>query len=314
MSTSPASVDEAFARLPKHFTVVTHSGGFHADEVFALAVLELVCEVHGKTFHVIRTRDESVIQSADMVFDVGRLYDPASLRFDHHGTEGAGKRDNGIPYATFGLVWNTFGKILCGNDKEIVDMIDIRLVQGIDGPDNGVLVFQSLYKDVPYYGLSSLMGSMQPTWQEDQEMIPRAFEDMRLLAKRIIIREIAHAQSVKVAEHAVRECIAKRATPEILIIDKKYPWGGIIEEFPEISFVIYPEPTGNRWRAAAVRTSAQNFALKKAFPKVWGGLEGEVLRTICGVSDAVFVHNGGFLAVAESKEGAEKLAQKALLA
>ncbi len=314
MSTVPTSVDEAFARLPQHFTIVTHSGGFHADEVFALAVVELVCEAHNKTCDVIRTRDEAVIQTADMVLDVGRIYDPLSLRFDHHGTDGAGKRDNGIPYATFGLIWNTFGKILCDNDKEIVEMIDTRLVQGIDGPDNGVPVFQSLYENVPYYGLGSLMGSMQPTWQEDQEMIVHAFEDMRLLAKRILVREITHARSIKVAEHAVRECILKRTTPEIVILDKKYPWGSIIEEFPEIYFVLYPEPTGSRWRVAAVRTSANDFALKKPFPKAWGGLEGEALRMICGVSDAVFVHNGGFLAVAESKEGAEKLAQKALLA
>jgi len=46
--------------------------------------------------------------------------------------------NNGIPYASFGLVWKEYGQALTGN-IESAKFIDEQLVQGIDGADNGVL-------------------------------------------------------------------------------------------------------------------------------------------------------------------------------
>ena len=68
-----------------------------------------------------RTRDEERITKADYVFDVGGIYDPSINRFDHHQPGGAGKRENDIPYAAFGLVWKTYGPILCENNEEIIN-------------------------------------------------------------------------------------------------------------------------------------------------------------------------------------------------
>ena len=47
--------------------VVTHSGTFHADDVFAFAILR---EALG-AFDFVRTRDMAEIEAADLVFDVG---------------------------------------------------------------------------------------------------------------------------------------------------------------------------------------------------------------------------------------------------
>src|ERR1035437_8037366 len=91
--------------------LVTHNGIFHADDIFATATLSLLLDGHIK---VTRTRDENLIKSADYVYDVGGIYDPALNRFDHHQVGGAGKRDNGIPYAAFGLVWMQYGETVCG--------------------------------------------------------------------------------------------------------------------------------------------------------------------------------------------------------
>src|SRR5690606_7569866 len=94
-------------------TIVTHNGSFHADDIFACATLTLHLEQQGKGYKIIRTRDESRIDSADFVVDVGGIYDEKTNRFDHHQPGGAGSRDNGVPYAAFGLVWKHYGHLVC---------------------------------------------------------------------------------------------------------------------------------------------------------------------------------------------------------
>ena len=62
--------------------IATHSGGFHTDDVFAVATLQLVHRV--ENVEIIRTRDEEELAKADIVVDVGGIYDVSSKRFDHH--------------------------------------------------------------------------------------------------------------------------------------------------------------------------------------------------------------------------------------
>jgi uncharacterized UPF0160 family protein len=103
--------------------VATHPGNFHADDVFAIAVLGLV---HGP-LDVVRTRDEAVQDAADLRVDVGGRSDPATGDFDHHQKGGAGERPNGIRYASLGLVWRAHGEGLAGG-PEAAAAIDERLV------------------------------------------------------------------------------------------------------------------------------------------------------------------------------------------
>src|ERR1700712_5644296 len=106
--------------------VGTHSGSFHADEVFALATLRLA---HG-AIGIIRTRDAEALALCDLRVDVGRKYDPATGDFDHHQGD-AGERANGIRYASFGLVWRELGSQVCGSEA-IAEDLDNALVAPID--------------------------------------------------------------------------------------------------------------------------------------------------------------------------------------
>jgi uncharacterized UPF0160 family protein len=81
-------------------TIVTHNGNFHADDVFSIAAFKCIFS----SFKLIRTRDFDIIAKADIVIDVGGEYDPEAGRFDHHQRGGAGERENGIPYSSFGLI------------------------------------------------------------------------------------------------------------------------------------------------------------------------------------------------------------------
>lgn len=126
-------------------TLTTHNGGFHADDVFACATLELILEKEGRPFAVSRSRDPELMAQSDIVFDVGGVYDPAHERFDHHQEGGAGKREDGIPYAAFGLVWKKYGEQLCGSEA-VARRIEKHIVEPIDAFDNGIDLFTPLKK------------------------------------------------------------------------------------------------------------------------------------------------------------------------
>ncbi len=68
----------------KKITIATHSGFYHADELFAIAVLKLIFEKEGSQVEIIRTRDRETAFSCDYCVDVGREYDPSKNRYDHH--------------------------------------------------------------------------------------------------------------------------------------------------------------------------------------------------------------------------------------
>jgi uncharacterized UPF0160 family protein len=86
----------------------THDGRFHADEIFALAVLNIVFP----DLEIVRSRDEKVYKNVDIIVDVDHVYDAENLIFDHHQRNFALKRESGIPYASFGLVWKQYGTLM----------------------------------------------------------------------------------------------------------------------------------------------------------------------------------------------------------
>lgn len=65
-------------------SIATHNGLFHAGEVTACALL---INFASASRAIERTRDVGIIEAADIVVDVGGLYYPPSMRFDHHDTE-----------------------------------------------------------------------------------------------------------------------------------------------------------------------------------------------------------------------------------
>jgi uncharacterized UPF0160 family protein len=79
-----------FSFLSRKKIIVTHNGKYHPDEVFACATLLVMLERNGLKGMIIRTRDESFIEKADFVCDIGNVYDASRQRFDHHQPEGAG--------------------------------------------------------------------------------------------------------------------------------------------------------------------------------------------------------------------------------
>jgi hypothetical protein len=129
--------------------VSTHDGRFHADEIFALAALNLLYP----DLEIVRSRDENVYKNADIIVDVGHVYDPDNFIFDHHQSSFSLKRESEIPYASFGLVWKHFGEKLCGS-SETSEHIDLVIVQAIDADDNGIDIYETKIDGIGFHTLS----------------------------------------------------------------------------------------------------------------------------------------------------------------
>ncbi len=289
-------------------TIVAHDGTFHTDDVFACATLSLAFK--DREIEIIRSRDEDVINEADIVVDVGGVYDPIAGRFDHHQKGGAGVRDNTIPFASFGLVWKEYGAQLCGSE-ESAKFIDEQLVQGIDGADNGVLN-KVADNGVYCYSVIDIISAMRTTWEEHSTM-DEAFMEAVNLATTILERMMAHASSYTHAQAILETAYSVASDKQVVEIGKEYPgWYEVMSNHPEPLFVIYQREDGN-WSAKAVRITPAEFAARHPFPENWAGLRDEELQHVSGVADAIFCHNGRFIAVAQTRDGAYKLAQKAII-
>jgi len=290
-------------------TIVTHSGNFHTDDIFAVATLFLVLE-ETKEIKLIRSREKEVIEGGDYVVDVGGIYDADNNRFDHHQEGGAGVRENTIPYASFGLVWKKYGEQLCGN-KEIFEKIDKFLVQWVDAMDNGMEIVNTKIEGVYPYTVDYFFQSFNPSWQQGVEKIDDLFMNAVDLAKDLLLREISRhkdfLETDKIVENVYRNTEDKR----LIVLDKNYPSGESLSKFSEPLFVVYPRDDGN-WAIKAIRDSGKFFKNRKDLPKEWGGKTNEELERVTGVVGAVFCHRGLFMAVADTKEGVIKMAEIAL--
>jgi uncharacterized UPF0160 family protein len=290
--------------------LVTHNGSFHTDDVFAAAALSMLFEKQGKAFEMIRTRDEAEIELADIVFDVGGIYDESKNRFDHHQVGGAGKRNGGIEYASFGLVWKKFGEELAGS-KEAQEFLDQKLAAPIDAFDNGFDLVTNKFSNISPYYLQHIIFTMHPTWREEQnhdEIFKKAVE----FAKEVLKREIIQTKDSQLAEKEIKAIYEQTKDKRIIVLDQNYPAQYVLHDFPEPLFIIYPRSTNNYWGVKTVRTDPKTFNNRKNLPSTWAGLRDEELQNITGVPDAVFCHKALFLVVAKTREGAIKLAEVAL--
>ena len=291
-------------------TIATHNGGFHSDDVFAVATLELYLAQQGvEDIEVVRTRDEAVISEADYVVDVGAVYDPAEKRFDHHQKDSPAPRENGVPYASFGLVWKEYGAEICGGEAT-AQVIDEKLVQPIDGPDNGVFLsgppeIEGVY---PYF-LGNVVSVFNPTWKEDADVVDERFLQLVEWAKVLLQREISVIKDVLEGEELTRKAYEAAEDKRLIYLEPKTPWKHVLKELPEPILVIYSNSEG-RWRLYAV--PEKDFSFSFAFPEEWRGKRGKELEEVAGVDGAIFCHRSLPMIVAETKEAVEQLAQKVL--
>ncbi len=307
----------------KPLVLATHSGKFHCDEVFAYAVLRLALGLQraGEDHVLLRTRKAELIDSADLVFDVGFTFDPTRNRFDHH-QRGAPLRPDGVPYSSAGLIWQVHGisavAALLGADKAFAERIaaelDTTLVQRIDEIDNGVAATSPAWRDT--LGLPSLVGDFNPPWDDPASQGSTAgdgaFQAAADMLEGVLRRRVADLRARLSAEEIVLAAHRAGDDPRILVLDRGMPWKNVVftHDLP-ILFAVSPASNGN-WMLDTVAPEPGSFEQRLPLPEAWAGLPEGELAEVTGVADAVFVHLRRFVAAARSREGALALARKAL--
>ncbi|MEK9184718.1 MAG: MYG1 family protein, partial [Patescibacteria group bacterium] len=229
--------------------------------------------------------------------------DLARNKFDYHQEGGAGERENGIPYASFGLVWKKVGVQLC-DSQTITDSIDKKLVQPLDAHDNGIEIVNSLFKNIYPYTIGHAIYAFG-----------EAFAKAVIFAKGVLAREINTSKNDEDSRKLIVKAYENASDKRVIIFDVSYDEfivNEVMQKFPEVLYMLYPRD--EKWNLKIIRKDPQKFEAKKPFPAEWAGKRDEELAKITGVTDAVFCHNKRFLAVADSKEGALKLAELALTA
>ena len=309
--------------------IATHSGKFHADDVWAVTVLDIVFP--GCT--LLRTRDPEQIRAADFAVDVGGIWDPESGRFDHHQKGFSGARQSGVLYASAGLVWRTHGarcvSLLARQHtghvptddeaQQIAWAIDADLVQYLDMSDTGTA------KNAPGgYGLSAVVSGFNPTWLDEQHAGgAEAADAMRLRQFRramefiadVLVNQVKYRVGTLLALDKVRKAQVLEDGRLLYIDNAALPWTAVVRnEMPKVLFVISYGITDGRYLLHTVPANADTFESRADLPAAWAGLQGEELAAATGVADGVFCHNNLFIAAARSYEGVLAMARQALAA
>jgi uncharacterized UPF0160 family protein len=305
--------------------LVTHSGGFHCDEVFAYAILRLALGLTeaGRDHSLIRTRDPAPISAATIAWDVGTVFDPAAGRFDHH-QRGAPLRPDGTPYSAAGLIWQVYGEravaaLLAPQGAgrfaaAIAAELDETVLRRIDELDNGVSS-QGPVVDDPL-GLGQLVGDFNPVWDSPEATSPEsgdaAFLDAAGFAQGVLRRRVEVLRARLEADAAVLAAHAAGEDPRILVLDRSMPWKNAVftHDLP-VLYAVSPAANGN-WMIDAMPLEPGSFGQRLALPEAWAGLEGAELAAASGVPDAVFAHVRRFVGAAGSLAGAIAMARLAL--
>jgi len=305
----------------KTINLLTHSGQFHADDIFSTALLTLYFKYkEPKTkLKCKRSIQKEDIEKADIVYDIGLVYNPKKLRFDHHQNDTALMRENGIPYAAFGLVFKHFGPGLISliskekNKKviaEIFEVVEKKLVQHIDAMDNGTSTYKQTFKDVDVATIDNYFQMCKfAAGAEDMKKIDKKFFELVKFSQPILENIITYAVGIQKEKALAIKAYNKAKDKRVIICDRFYSYN--FNKFPEPLIVVYPD-LRNNWSAKNVTTGEDAYDARFYFPESWRGLVDAELEKACGVKGAKFCHKTGFLCVNETKEGIMKMIEAAL--
>lgn len=310
MSNLPQEVPKNLLRFT---SLCTHSGSFHADDVFSVAVLRSL----QPEARVVRSRDPKVWAQCNILVDVGSEFDPENGRFDHHQADFEAERE-GVRYASSGLVWKyfgmayleaTLGKTFDASTRKAVWLaLDRKLVQPLDLADTG-----QGQPDWGYSTLPSLVFAFNATWLDecDSEGTQRFLWAVHSV--QTLLSQVANSAAAEVlAERHVLEAEELSGGKVLVLPQPGLPWReAVLAHKPDALFVVNARSSAD-WGVHVVPKQAGSFAARKNLPAAWGGKNSQELSEITGVQDAVFCHKGLFIACAKSRQSAIRMAEMAL--
>lgn len=290
--------------------MAVHNGVFHADEVFGVALMDTIYE----QLEVVRSRDASVLESCDIVADVG------GGKYDHHKSDKE-MREDGIPYCAFGLLWRDFGqdfvKKICSelNDDEIEEIskkVATEFITQMDAGDNGITL--NTYES-PVTTISQIISSFMPLQSENGD-VDAAFFEAVAFSKRFLQRLVRQYGEYYQHLNYMKEVLNDQniKSSRILVLEKSVKWKDILIKLDTeetVLFVVFEDVTGS-WRVQTVPKEENSFEARVDLPDAWAALRSEELSKLTGIPGCVFCHPNLFICGNETKEGALAMAHLAV--
>ena len=286
--------------------LVTHSGTFHADEIFATIILSKIIS----KIILIRVPEvnKEVLNENVIVYDIG------GGKYDHHQFGGNGTHSNGVKNAACGLIWKEFGKELLSkyNVKSIDyvwNYIDKNLIQFIDANDNGEL--PKLASDYRNVHIAYMISMFNPRWDEDIDSDQKFLKALKFAEE--FFDEFLTDTIAKMNAKDLVGLAIENSENGTMILEQCVPWKEFLLESEnkkakEINYVIFPSKRGG-YNVYAVPVQIGSFENRKTLPKEWRGLRDEKLQNVTGIKSARFCHNAGFICSSDEKEDAIELAK-----
>ncbi|KAF8898711.1 GAMM1 protein [Infundibulicybe gibba] len=318
----------------------THNGTFHCDEALAVFMLRQTTQYHDSGLK--RSRDPAILDTCDIVVDVGAVYDESKQRFDHHQRGFTEVFGHGFTtkLSSAGLVFKHFGKEVIANRTQIpvddpkVNTLWIKMykefIEALDAIDNGISQYPEDVK--PRYknrtDLSSRVGSLNPAWNQpfDSATVDAHFSKASALTGAEFLGKLDYyanawlpARDLLISSIAASKAIDPSG--KIILFEQFLPWKEHLFELEaeaatpdadKATYVVYPDETGGNWRIQAVPVSPESFESRKALPEKWRGVRDEQLSEVSGIPGGVFVHASGFIGGNKTKDGAMQMARTAL--
>jgi len=296
--------------------LVTHSGGFHADELLSSVILTRLFP----DATLLRTRDRDWITPASdrIIYDVGSTYDAVAQIFDHHQNPGPLREDE-QPYSSFGLIWAHYGRdylatmnVPEGDMDAIHTKFDAKFVLPIDLLDNGTME-PSVAGPLSIMTLPSLLGSLKPVFDDTS---PTADDDA-FMAALTIARSFIEAQINGLAAKAraqtmVADAIAQAGSSAILELPMGMPYRSALDKAEADHVLFMVTPRNGDWTLNGIKLSNETFDQRADLPAAWAGLSDAALEQASGVTGAKFCHKARFIAVATTREAILKMAEIAV--
>lgn len=174
-------------------TIQTHDKKFHADDVGTLSLLTSYYNQKNIKINLIRSRDTSLMDDADILVDVGNVYDHETGRYDHHQVSFTDTFSDTckIPLSSIGIIWKHYGKEILEmyidamfnaknydmsdkNMEELHSTVYFNIIQEIDGIDNGINPIEGgkrkFWVNLDLSSIISSMNTEDPT-NDDEQML-----------------------------------------------------------------------------------------------------------------------------------------------
>lgn len=310
-----SKVDFKQLREKSKLLFITHDGSFHYDEILATAFLGLLYD-----YEVVRTRDNQVIETGDIVYDVGFVCDPSKCRFDHHMKTFTETYDEKYQYklSSAGLIYKYFHEEILSQvfkfseetvEKTIYDHIIEKIYRNIflpaDAIDNGYEQGGEFF----VRSIQTVIGGFNKQDADEETQMSRFIEALEFV-KIDIMNYFDWLLTSYLPGLKIAKKVLESSKDRIAIFEESVTRSSVLEAekllgMDDFLFMIIRKDSG--WRIVCFNKEGCAFENRMSLHEDWRGKRGEELQKTSGIETIDFVHATGFTGGVGTLEDAIKM-------